>query len=398
MCFVLRHFDNTHGARDGEGGKGERRRRREIARAEELPGDGEARTGVDSPKARERFYRKAGIWLSLKRQTPSMDFVNVIEPEMSLKILSCLDDPSDFVRASAVSHSWRDFVIRHGLCKNLCLRMFSQLSLVDHVNVIEEGSKEKESSEAESSNLMEWKLLEKEHLAYAFLARGCTSFPVESCISEAISSSGKNLSHTLESQNWDHGRALCWISRGHQQPAAGDFLLYKLVSDLCAVTEINIRAFEARTGGRRRVFSARYVRFRIGHRKTGHESEQASVGSKFVWTYTSEMFPMAQVRSLQSFKLPKPVVCLDGCVLVELLGCSERSISDGLYHICISYVKVMGRSLSDNFKVRALDASGRFALDYERYPRSVRTEDDIMSQMLRDCVLDIRSVVSHVLL
>ncbi|GKV13055.1 hypothetical protein SLEP1_g24129 [Rubroshorea leprosula] len=52
---------------------------------------------------------------------------------MSVKIFTCLDDPSDIVRVSCVSHSWRDFVIANGLAKHLCLRMFPQLSRVDRV-------------------------------------------------------------------------------------------------------------------------------------------------------------------------------------------------------------------------------------------------------------------------
>lgn len=39
----------------------------------------------------------------------SMDFVNRLDTDMSVAILSCLDDPSDLVRASAVSRSWREF-------------------------------------------------------------------------------------------------------------------------------------------------------------------------------------------------------------------------------------------------------------------------------------------------
>lgn len=38
-----------------------------------------------------------------------VDFVNTLEYDMSLKILMCLEDPSDIVRASSVSRSWRHF-------------------------------------------------------------------------------------------------------------------------------------------------------------------------------------------------------------------------------------------------------------------------------------------------
>ena len=38
-----------------------------------------------------------------------MDFIKNLDTDTSLAILSCLDDPSDLVRASAVSRSWRHF-------------------------------------------------------------------------------------------------------------------------------------------------------------------------------------------------------------------------------------------------------------------------------------------------
>lgn len=36
-----------------------------------------------------------------------MDFLNWLVPDMSLKVLTCLDDPSDLVRVTSVSRSWR---------------------------------------------------------------------------------------------------------------------------------------------------------------------------------------------------------------------------------------------------------------------------------------------------
>lgn len=38
-----------------------------------------------------------------------MDFLNCLDHDTSMKILMCLEDPSDLVRASFVSRSWRDF-------------------------------------------------------------------------------------------------------------------------------------------------------------------------------------------------------------------------------------------------------------------------------------------------
>lgn len=42
-----------------------------------------------------------------------MDFIQLLGPDMSIKILTHLDDPCDLVRVSAVSSSWHRFGKRH---------------------------------------------------------------------------------------------------------------------------------------------------------------------------------------------------------------------------------------------------------------------------------------------
>ncbi|KAH1096516.1 hypothetical protein J1N35_013437 [Gossypium stocksii] len=92
---------------------------------------------------------------------------------------------------TVVSGTWRHFVIRNDLCKHLSLQMFPQLSRVDHVNKL--GGSTKGHSRVGSSNFMEWEALEREHRAYAFLARYCLSTTAGDCISEAtIASSTDN--------------------------------------------------------------------------------------------------------------------------------------------------------------------------------------------------------------
>ncbi|GKV13054.1 hypothetical protein SLEP1_g24128 [Rubroshorea leprosula] len=38
-----------------------------------------------------------------------LDFLSYLCYDMSEKIFTCLDDPSDIARVSCVSHSWRNF-------------------------------------------------------------------------------------------------------------------------------------------------------------------------------------------------------------------------------------------------------------------------------------------------
>lgn len=54
-----------------------------------------------------------------------MDFVNNLDTDTSLSILSCLDDPSDIVRASAVSRSWRQFGILFNVCYLLLISVLN---------------------------------------------------------------------------------------------------------------------------------------------------------------------------------------------------------------------------------------------------------------------------------
>ncbi|GKV13053.1 hypothetical protein SLEP1_g24127 [Rubroshorea leprosula] len=177
-----------------------------------------------------------------------LDFLSYLGYDMSVKIFTRLDDPSDIARVSCVSHSWRDFVIANGLAKHLCLRMFPQLSGVDHV--VEPASMA-ESLVAVGSSNMEWETLKKEHRAYAFLARGFMSFPEEEkCISEAIIASStdrlpwESIDNTLEQNDIVGGRDSYWSSKGYSNPAVPETLTYKLVADLCVVTEIKIKPFK----------------------------------------------------------------------------------------------------------------------------------------------------------
>lgn len=40
---------------------------------------------------------------------PSMDFLKLLDPDVSLMVFKHLDDSSDLVRATVVSRDWQDF-------------------------------------------------------------------------------------------------------------------------------------------------------------------------------------------------------------------------------------------------------------------------------------------------
>ncbi|GKV13050.1 hypothetical protein SLEP1_g24124 [Rubroshorea leprosula] len=208
-----------------------------------------------------------------------LDFLSYLCYDMSEKIFTCLDDPSDIARVSCVSHSWRNFVIANGFAKHLCLRMFPQLSRVDHV--VESASITKSLVAVGTSNI-EWETLKKEHRAYAVLGQRLMSFPEKS-------------------MDIVGGRA------SYSNPVWPIILTHKLVADFCVVTEIRKKTFKGLADFLMQwdfpIYSAKSVRFRMGHLNPHYndnlmnESCPDSLGDKFVWTYTSQEFPMVQVGS-----------------------------------------------------------------------------------------------------
>ncbi|KAL0002561.1 hypothetical protein SO802_016342 [Lithocarpus litseifolius] len=292
-----------------------------------------------------------------------MDFMNWLDLDVSVKLLMHLKDPSDLARVSSVSRSWRDFVIANGLFKQLCLRMFPQLSKVAHVMELNNCGA-KESVEVGSSHSMEWESLARDYRVYASLARACTSFLVQDCISEAISASStdnypiETIDNTLLPANNVSWRAY-WSSKGQSNPAVPETLTYKLVSEFCVITEIYICPFKAYFQPGSPIYSAKSVRFRMGHPKS---HSLPSANDTFIWTYTSPEFPMAQESCLQKFRLPEPVLCIGGILQIELLGRVQTQETDGLFYICISHVHVVGRCLSPAFVVENIQPSGTFVL------------------------------------
>ncbi|KAK2650428.1 hypothetical protein Ddye_017917 [Dipteronia dyeriana] len=293
-----------------------------------------------------------------------IDFLHILDPNMSSKIFMCFEDLFDLAHVSAVSRSWRDYVIANGLCKQLCVRLFPQLSKVN--NVIELTSSTKNPAEVGSSNSMEWESLKQEHRAYTFLAQGLRSFAVKQLIAEPIVASStdnypeESIDNTLDPSERAGRRASYWSSKGQSNPAVPETLTYKLDGDLCLISEINIQPFQAFFQWGLPIYSAKAVRFRMGHIKLPADCPlddlqdsvlQDSVRDSFVSTYTSEEFPMAQENRLQNFKLPEPVLCIGGFMQVELLGRVQRQEMDSLFYICVTHVQILGRSLAPAFSV-----------------------------------------------
>lgn len=138
-------------------------------------------------------------------------------------------------------------MVENALWKQLCLRRFPQLSKVAHV--VEVNDCEATEISVGSSNSKELETLERDHKAYAILGRSCKEFAVEDCILEAISASStdnypeESIQNTLEPRDIVARRASYWSSKGQCDPSVPETLTYKLDSDFCVITEINIQPF-----------------------------------------------------------------------------------------------------------------------------------------------------------
>ncbi|KAL9270779.1 F-box protein-like protein [Drosera capensis] len=314
------------------------------------------------------------------------DLLDSLDHDMSLLVLNFLDDPSDIVRVGSVSRGWRDFVISNSLCRQLCIRLFPQLSCV--VSVVDLTERAGMPAEVGTSRSIESENEEREHRVYASLARGLISPEVDNCVLEAISASTtdnypeESIHNTLEARDRVGRRASYWSSSGQSNPAVPEKLIYKLQSDFYIVTEISVQPFQAFFQPNSPIYSAKSVRFRMGHPILSYDSKDFHMDGKqpsdedfhmdgkqpsddkFVWTYTSQEFPMAQENRLQIFQLPQPALCIGGFLMIELLGRVQRQEMDGLLYICVAHVQVVGRSLSPVFGVECHKPCGKFVLRY----------------------------------
>ncbi|KAJ3682109.1 hypothetical protein LUZ60_014682 [Juncus effusus] len=259
------------------------------------------------------------------------DFLDWLGADTSARIFTHLDDPADLVRSASVSRSWNKFITSNGFVKNLCIRLCPEAS-----NFVSNSS--------------------DDHSIYSNLIKNLVSDNEnQSCISKCIAASStdrfpdERIENTLESEEVVRGRLSYWSSKGEKDSDKSETLIYGLVSDLCIVDEIKIRPWLALHYDNQ-VYSAKFVRFKLGGLKFSdswpNERNHFISDDNLVWTYTSPEFPMQQENELQSFKLPRPVLCIGGVVQIELIGRAQRCYIDNLFYVCVTHVQVIGRPVS----------------------------------------------------
>ncbi|XP_071707578.1 F-box protein At4g00755-like [Rutidosis leptorrhynchoides] len=304
-----------------------------------------------------------------------LDFVQWLHTDMALKILSCLDDFADLIRASAVSRLWQNIVISNGLSKKLCIKRFPQLSCI--TRIIEPNHNIMPAGDDQATNTIERVAVKRDHLAYVSLFRALTSFPQTYCIADPVSASStdnypqESVMNTLDPRDRVLHRYSYWSSKGSDNPDTPETLIYNLTASFCIITEIHLHPFQAMFHLHFPIYSSKFVRFRMGHPKCWNEIDrdfievQECADDKFIWTYTSKMFPVAQENRLQRFELPEPVVCIGGYLQVELLGRVQKQEDDDKYYICVAHVQAIGRQLSPAFCVEFSEQSNNVTLKYD---------------------------------
>ncbi|XP_044946199.1 F-box protein At4g00755-like [Hordeum vulgare subsp. vulgare] len=316
--------------------------------------------------------------------SPAADFVDYLGPDTSATVFTMIHHPADLARASAVSRSWRQFVIDNHFTKLQCLRACPEVSTFTAVDVTTSRRttlQDQDQHSAAQSNTT----AENLHRVYSHLAHGLLSpYNPRDCILHCIGASStdnfpeETVENTLEPvDQLDTSRPSYWSSGGQRDPDAAECLIYRLQADLCLIHEIKVQPFKAFFQHGDPIYSPKSIRVQMGYPRSplrpealvSDENEgQLIHDTNYVWTYTSPEFPMLQENVLQSFTLPRPVLCIGGVVKVELLGRVQKQAIDGLYYICISHVQIAGKALSRDLGV--VPRGDGLVLNYYLDPRT----------------------------
>uniref|UniRef100_A0ACD5V6V8 Uncharacterized protein n=1 Tax=Avena sativa TaxID=4498 RepID=A0ACD5V6V8_AVESA len=250
-------------------------------------------------------------------------------------------------------------VIENNLSKSLCVRLCPEVATIAATAAVAISLPSAPAPESDS---------ERDYRIYSNVVRALVSNSGDrsvGCVLRCVGASStdnfpfETMVHTLDEHELVNFRPSYWSSCGADDPEEPESLTYRLNSDVCIVDDIRVQPFLAYFQYGQPIYSSKTVRFRMGHYKLPRGSESfvtnedenkmVNADNKYMWTYTSPEFPMLQENVLQSFKLPCPVLCIGGVVMIELLGRVQKQEADNKYYICICHVEVIGRSLFTTF-------------------------------------------------
>ncbi|KAL8500112.1 hypothetical protein ACS0TY_019926 [Phlomoides rotata] len=288
------------------------------------------------------------------------DLVDCFDVDLSLRIMGLLNDPIDVIRAAVVSKTWRRFVIANGLCKKIFLKRFPHIA---HIAYEVEGIDQIiRLSDVSTVDAADWADLERDHKIYSSLLQplatpmifpmNCLNFPIGA---SSTHSNVENILHTMTPIDKFLDNQSFWSSDGQVNPDVPEHIIYELRSNMCIVNEVSIRPFVEDPGNPGNpIYSPTSVRFRFGYAR-GKEIKctpfECPSFVEYNWTYTSPEFLMSQEAGLQQFKLPEPIVCVGGVLVIEMLGRAQKDPNDDF----LGYVEVLGLSLRPAYKLEVMD-------------------------------------------
>ncbi|KAJ4784123.1 F-box protein [Rhynchospora pubera] len=298
------------------------------------------------------------------------DLLEWLGPDASTSVFSYLNDPADLVRATAVSRSWRQFIITNGLSKTLCMKLCPEVSYFTGIKEV--ATSTKKAKQDCSSSDKEWREHERDHKIYIYLSSHLvTPRGTNNCISYCIGASSTDNYPEEIIENTLDSTLSYWSSSGQVDPTVLESLTYQLNFDLGFVDKISIQPFKAFFQLDDPIYSSKYVRFKMGYSKSPNMSTnfkldqgRLTADENYVWTYISPEFPMLQEDIQQAFRLPRPALCIGGVVKIEFLGRIQKQDMDDLFYICIRNVQVKGRALSPVLGVDLSEIKGGCVLKY----------------------------------
>ncbi|XP_078154478.1 F-box protein At4g00755-like isoform X2 [Carex rostrata] len=277
-----------------------------------------------------------------------LDLLKWLGPDSATSVFNYLLHPADLVRATAVSTSWRQFLIENGFSKRLCTKLCPEVSFFTSIKEITTGTGTGTTPLDESSSTLKWRNNEMYHKIYTYLSQLLVSTEAtKSCISYTIGASStdnypeESIDNTFEPSEKINSRASYWSSCGQVDPTVPESLTYQLTHNVVFVDAIRIQPFRAFFQYGAPIYSSMFVQFKLGYTKQlipvslfkRNQCLDLIADENYVWTYISPQFPMQQENVSQSFELPRRILCIGGVVKVELLGRVQKQDTDNLYYI-----------------------------------------------------------------
>ena len=244
-------------------------------------------------------------------------------------VLARLDSPQDLASAEAVCCQWRRVCVDSALWLRLTAR---------HSVGVPRNTQP---------------LLHKRLAAAVFRPPDDASLIAEalaaSSTDHAMEGVGNTLNALTVNPHWDS--PCYWSSSGSASPDAADWLLYRLCSKVCVVHSIQLQPyfaeFQAPLNGDplRPLYSPQRCRVQLSPAdplSPDGWADDVAVAAGVEWEHTSDAMPVANLNELQTFRLPKPVLCFGGMLRILLEGRVERQAADDLYYVCICRASALG--------------------------------------------------------